>query len=103
MDMMDDHDPVETQEWVDSIKAVLHYGGPERVRHLLGKAADEAALGGTHAGDLIGEVCLAVEMGCNPVDVGKTIHPHPTLCESIGMAAEVFEGVYTNLPPARRR
>ena len=44
--MMDDHDPVETQEWVDSIKAVLHYSGPERVRHLLGKAAGEAALGG---------------------------------------------------------
>jgi hypothetical protein len=103
MDMMDDHDPVETQEWVDSIKAVLHYGGPDRVQYLLGQAVGEAALGGTHAGDLIGEVCLAVEMGCDPVDVGKTIHPHPTLCESIGMAAEVFEGVYTNLPPARRR
>ena len=58
---------------------------------------------GTHASDLIGEVCLAVEMGCDPVDVGKTIHPHPTLCESIGMAAEVFEGVCTDLPPARRR
>ena len=58
---------------------------------------------GTHAGDLIGEVCLAVEMGCDPVDVGKTIHPHPTLCESIGMAAEVFEGVCTDLPPAKKR
>jgi dihydrolipoamide dehydrogenase len=58
---------------------------------------------GTHAGDLIGEVCLAVEMGCDPVDVGKTIQPHPTLCESIGMAAEVFEGVCTYLPPARKR
>ena len=45
---------------------------------------------------------LAVEMGCDPVDVGKTIHPHPTLCESIGMAAEVFEGV-TDMPPARKR
>jgi dihydrolipoamide dehydrogenase len=50
------------------------------------------------AGDLIGEVCLAVEMGCDPVDIGKTIHPHPTLSESIGMAAEVFEGVCTDLP-----
>jgi dihydrolipoamide dehydrogenase len=48
-------------------------------------------------------VCLAVEIGCDPVDVGKTIHPHPTLCESIGMAAEVFEGVCTDLSPARRR
>src|SRR5262245_2227843 len=46
MGMMDDHDPVETQEWVDSIKAVLRYSGPERVRYLLGMAAGEAALGG---------------------------------------------------------
>jgi dihydrolipoamide dehydrogenase len=57
---------------------------------------------GTHAGDLIGEVCLAVEMGCDPTDVGKTVHPHPTLCESIGMSAEVFEGVCTDLPPSKR-
>lgn len=58
---------------------------------------------GTHAGDLIGEIALAIEMGCDPVDIGKTIHPHPTLGESIGMAAEVFEGVCTDLPPARKR
>jgi dihydrolipoamide dehydrogenase len=57
---------------------------------------------GMHAGDLIGEVCLAVEMGCDPVDIGRTIHPHPTLCESVGMAAEVFEGVCTDLPPSKR-
>jgi dihydrolipoamide dehydrogenase len=58
---------------------------------------------GTHAGDLIGEVCLAVEMGCDPTDIGKTIHPHPTLGESVGMAAEVFEGVCTDLPPVRKK
>jgi dihydrolipoamide dehydrogenase len=58
---------------------------------------------GTHAGDLISEICLAVEMGCEPADIGKTIHPHPTLGESIGMAAEVFEGVCTDLPPQRRK
>jgi dihydrolipoamide dehydrogenase len=58
---------------------------------------------GTNAGDLIGEVCVAVEMGCDPVDIGKTIHPHPTLCESIGMAAEVYEGVCTDLPPAKKK
>ena len=57
---------------------------------------------GTHAGDLIGEVCLAIEMGAEPADIGKTIHPHPTLCESIGMAAEVFEGVCTDLPPVKK-
>ena len=50
-----------------------------------------------------GEVCLAVEMGCDPADIGKTIHPHPTLSESIGMAAELFEGVCTDLPPARKK
>jgi len=58
---------------------------------------------GTHAGDLIGEVALAIEMGCDAVDIGKTIHPHPTLCESVGMAAEVAEGVCTDLMPARKR
>jgi dihydrolipoamide dehydrogenase len=58
---------------------------------------------GTHAGDLIGEVCLAVEMGCDAVDLGKTIHPHPTLCESIGMAAELFEGICTDLLPAKKK
>ncbi|RUQ36843.1 MAG: dihydrolipoyl dehydrogenase [Candidatus Competibacteraceae bacterium] len=58
---------------------------------------------GTHAGDMIGEVALAIEMGCDPADIGLTIHPHPTLGESIGMAAEVFEGVCTDLPPMRKK
>jgi dihydrolipoamide dehydrogenase len=57
---------------------------------------------GTHAGDLISEIGLAIEMGCDAVDIGRTIHPHPTLSESIGMAAEVFEGVCTDLPPPRK-
>jgi dihydrolipoamide dehydrogenase len=58
---------------------------------------------GTHAGDLIGEIVLAIEMGADAVDIGKTIHPHPTLGESIGMAAEVAEGSCTDLPPQRRK
>ena len=58
---------------------------------------------GTHAGDLISEVALAIEMGCDPADIGLTIHPHPTLGESVGMAAEVFEGVCTDLPPMRKK
>jgi dihydrolipoamide dehydrogenase len=58
---------------------------------------------GPNAGDMIGEIALAVEMGCDAVDIGRTIHPHPTLGESIGMAAEVFEGVCTDLPPPRGR
>ncbi len=57
---------------------------------------------GTHAGDMIGEVALAIEMGADAVDIGKTIHPHPTLGESIGLAAEAFEGACTDLPPVRK-
>jgi len=57
---------------------------------------------GTHAGDMIGEVALAIEMGADAIDIGKTIHPHPTLGESIGMAAEVAHGSCTDLPPARK-
>ena len=58
---------------------------------------------GTHAGDLISELALAIEMGADPEDIGKTIHPHPTLGESVGLAAEVFEGVCTDLMPARKK
>ncbi|MGD7494445.1 dihydrolipoyl dehydrogenase, partial [Ralstonia pseudosolanacearum] len=58
---------------------------------------------GTHAGDLISEICLAIEMGADAIDIGKTIHPHPTLGESVGMAAEIYEGVCTDVPPARKR
>ena len=57
---------------------------------------------GTHAGDLISEIALAIEMGADAVDIGRTIHPHPTLGESVGMAAEIAEGVCTDLPPQRR-
>lgn len=61
------------------------------------------AIVGVQAGDLIGEVALAVEMGADATDLGRTIHPHPTLVESIGLAAELFEGVCTDLPPARKK
>jgi dihydrolipoamide dehydrogenase len=52
---------------------------------------------GVHAGDLIAEIALAIEMGAEAADIGHTIHPHPTLSESVGMAAEVFEGTITDL------
>ncbi|HJW47746.1 MAG TPA: NAD(P)/FAD-dependent oxidoreductase, partial [Lysobacter sp.] len=52
---------------------------------------------GVHAGDLISEIGLAIEMGCEAADIGHTIHPHPTLSESVGMAAEVFDGTITDL------
>ena len=61
------------------------------------------AIVGTHAGDLIAEICLAVELGADATDIGRTILPHPTLSETIGMAAEAFEGVCTDLLPATRK
>jgi dihydrolipoamide dehydrogenase len=57
---------------------------------------------GTHAGEFIGEVALAIEMGADSVDIGKTIHPHPTLGESIGLAAEAADGHCTDLPPVKK-
>ncbi len=92
--------------WTASGRAIAN-GRDEGFTKLLFDEATHRCIGGgivgTHAGDLIGEVCLAVEMGADPVDIGKTIHPHPTLSESIGMAAEVYEGVCTDLPPAKKR
>jgi len=61
------------------------------------------AIVGPSAGDMIGEVCLAIEMGCDAVDIGKTIHPHPTLGETVGMAAEVAHGSCTDVPPPRKK
>ncbi len=92
--------------WAASGRAIAN-GRDEGFTKLLFDEATHRCIGGgivgTHAGDLIGEVCLAVEMGCDPTDIGKTIHPHPTLGESVGMAAEVFEGVCTDLPPAKKK
>jgi dihydrolipoamide dehydrogenase len=61
------------------------------------------AIVGTNAGDLVSEIAHAIEMGADATDIGKTIHPHPTLSESVGFSAEVFEGVCTDLPPQRKR
>jgi len=58
---------------------------------------------GAGAGDLISEVVHAIEMGSDATDIGKTIHPHPTTSESIGMGAEAFEGVCTDLPPQKKK
>jgi dihydrolipoamide dehydrogenase len=92
--------------WAASGRAIAN-GRDEGFTKLLFDETTHRCIGGaivgTHAGDLIGEVCLAVEMGADPVDIGKTIHPHPTLSESVGMAAELFEGVCTDLPPAKKK
>ncbi len=78
---------------------LLFDDGPEAHGH--GKILGGGIVG-THAGDMIGEIALAIEMGADAVDIGKTIHPHPTLGESIGMAGEVAHGSCTDLPPQRR-
>ena len=96
--------------WTASGRAIAN-GRDEGVTKLLFDDSPEAhghgkilggGMVGTHAGDMIGEVALAIEMGADAVDIGKTIHPHPTLGESIGMAAEVAHGSCTDLPPARK-
>lgn len=92
--------------WAASGRAIAN-GRDEGHTKLLFDAQTHRILGGgivgTHAGDLISEVALAIEMGADMVDIGKTIHPHPTLGESIGMAAEVAEDTCTDLPPPRRK
>ncbi len=91
--------------WSASGRAIAN-GRDEGFTKLLFDEASHAIVGGgivgTHAGDMIGEIALAIEMGADAVDIGKTIHPHPTLGESIGLAAEAFEGVCTDLPPVKR-
>ncbi|WP_204113655.1 dihydrolipoyl dehydrogenase [Shimia biformata] len=62
-----------------------------------------AGIVGPNAGDLIAEVALAIEMGADAVDLGHTIHPHPTLSETVNFAAEMFEGTITDLMPPKKR
>jgi len=91
--------------WTASGRAIAN-GRDEGVTKLLFDEETHRIVGGgivgTHAGDMIGEIALAIEMGADAVDIGKTIHPHPTLGESIGMAAEVAHGSCTDVPPARK-
>ncbi len=92
--------------WAASGRAIAN-GRDEGFTKLLFDAETHRIVGGgivgTHAGDLIGEIALAIEMGADAVDIGKTIHPHPTLGESVGLAAEAFEGVCTDLPAVRKK
>jgi dihydrolipoamide dehydrogenase len=94
-----------TFPWAASGRAIAN-GRDEGFTKLIFDAETHRIIGGaivgTHAGDIIGELALAIEMGSDATDIGKTIHPHPTLGESIGMAAEVFEGVCTDLPPQKK-
>jgi len=92
--------------WAASGRAIAN-GCDDGFTKLLFDAETHRLLGGaivgTGAGDLISEVALAVEMGADVVDIAKTIHPHPTLGESVGMAAEAAEGSCTDLPPVRKK
>ncbi|HEX7640447.1 MAG TPA: dihydrolipoyl dehydrogenase, partial [Burkholderiaceae bacterium] len=91
--------------WSASGRAIAN-GRDEGQTKLLFDAQTHRIVGGgivgMNAGDMIGEIALAIEMGADAVDIGRTIHPHPTLGESIGLAAEVAEGACTDLPPARK-
>ncbi|MFN4148811.1 MAG: dihydrolipoyl dehydrogenase [Rhodocyclaceae bacterium] len=92
--------------WAASGRA-LAMGADQGFTKLVFDAESHRIMGGTivgpSAGDLIGEIALAIEMGADAIDIGKTIHPHPTLGESIGMAAELAHGSCTDLPPMKRR
>ncbi len=86
--------------WAASARAVGN-GSAEGFTKLLFDEATHRVIGGAivgqHAGDLIAEVALAIEMGAEAADIGHTIHPHPTLSESVAMAAEVYAGTITDL------
>ena len=92
--------------WAASGKAIAHMRD-EGFTKLLFDPQTHRLLGGaivgTNAGDLIGEIALAIELGADATDIAHTIHPHPTLIESLGMAAEVFEGSCTDVPPSKKK
>jgi dihydrolipoamide dehydrogenase len=92
--------------WAASGRAIANgadYGFTKLIFDAETKRVIGGAIVGPGAGDMIGEIALAIEMGCDAVDIGRTIHPHPTLGESIGLEAEVAHGGCTDLPPPRRK
>ncbi|WP_269901934.1 dihydrolipoyl dehydrogenase [Paenalcaligenes faecalis] len=92
--------------WQASGRAIAN-NRDEGFTKLLFDAETKRILGGgivgVGAGDLISEIVLAIEMGADQVDIARTIHPHPTLGESVGMAAAASLGACTDIPPARRK
>ncbi len=92
--------------WAASGRALSNARSEGMTKVLFDPADDRvvgAAIVGTNAGDLIAEVALAIEMGCDATDLGHTIHPHPTLSETVNFAAEMFEGTITDLMPPKKR
>lgn len=92
--------------WAASGRA-LSLGRDEGMTKLIFDEATERVIGagivGTNAGDLIAEVAHAIEMGSNAADIGLTVHPHPTLSETVAMAAEMFEGTITDLIAPKKK
>lgn len=92
--------------WAASGRA-LSLGREEGVTKLIFDEETDRVIGagivGVNAGDLIAEVALAIEMGANATDIGLTVHPHPTLSETVAMAAEMFEGSITDLIAPKKR
>ena len=90
--------------WAASGRA-LGLGRDEGLTKLLFEPGTRRLLGagivGVNAGDLIAETVHALEMGSDAEDIALTIHPHPTLSETIGFAAEIAEGTITDLAPRR--
>ena len=85
----------------------LSLGRSEGVTKVIFDEEDDRVIGagivGPNAGDLVAEVALAIEMGADAVDLGHTIHPHPTLSETVNFAAEMFEGTITDLIPPKKK
>ena len=85
----------------------LSLGRDEGMTKVLFDEANDRIIGagivGPNAGDLIAEAAHAIEMGSTATDIGMTIHPHPTLSETVGMAAEAFEGTITDLYLPKKR
>lgn len=92
--------------WAASGRAIASARTEGKTKLILEKESGRilgGAMVGINAGEMLGEICLAIEMGSNAEDVALTIHAHPTLNESIGMAAEIFEGTITDLPKPKAR
>lgn len=97
---------VATFPWAASGRAIASDCSEGMTKLIFDKATNRilgGAVVGVNGGELLGEIGLAVEMGCDAEDMALTIHAHPTLYESIGLAAEVFEGSITDLPNAKAK
>ncbi|MCM2678803.1 dihydrolipoyl dehydrogenase [Echinimonas agarilytica] len=92
--------------WAASGRAIASDAESGMTKLIFDKDTDRiigGAMVGKNAGELLGEVCLAIEMGCDAEDIALTVHAHPTLHESVGLAAEIYEGSITDLPNAKAK